>query len=91
MSTEIDYDSLSYIISSDFREATVIELLNQPLTPSEIAERSGYGIAHISRALKEMRDKGFVELLVNEDRMKGRIYGLTEQGEETAQAVEDRQ
>lgn len=56
-------------------------LAESPATPSQIATDESIGIASVSNALSSLRDRGLVELLVPEDRRKGRIYGITEQGE----------
>jgi len=36
----------------------------------------------VSRALKQLREEGLAELAVSESRRKGRIYRLTETGEQ---------
>jgi len=79
-------DDVSYIMSSDYRMA-VVEALNDGMaTPSTICEfhggREELAIAHASRALQELKKRNIVDLLVSENRKKGRIYGLTEQGKE---------
>lgn len=92
MSQQIDYDSVSFVISSSYRETVVEALSEQSQTPSEINQRNGEpGIAHVSRALNELREKKLVELLVSEDTKKGRIYGLTEDGEAVAEEVKSRE
>jgi len=53
-----------------------------PATPSQIATDTDLPIAHVSRALQKLRDHDLVDLLVSEDRRKGRVYGLTEKGED---------
>jgi len=91
--SESTLDDVSYIIASDYRVATVEALNDGMATPSTICEfhggRQEIAIAHVSRALQELKEKGMVDLLVSEDRQKGRIYGLTEQGQEaTKHALE---
>ncbi|RLM32658.1 winged helix-turn-helix domain-containing protein [Haloarcula sp. Atlit-120R] len=88
MSTDVDYDRLSYTVSSRYREAVVSALTSHPSTPSKIAARTDDDISHISRALNELREKDVVELLVNEDRKKGRVYALTDHGETLADELE---
>lgn len=87
---DVDHNAVSYVISSQPRVATVEQLLNQASTPSEIGEGCEHDVAHISRALSELVDEGVVELLVDEDRKKGRLYGLTENGYPVAEYVADR-
>ena len=79
--TESDpWDDLSYVISSRYRIATLRRLSEGPATPSLIADETDLSIAHVSRALQELRDNDLVTLLVSEDRRKGRVYGVTDEG-----------
>lgn len=85
----VDYDKMSYVVASDYRMAIFKDLADGSATPSQIAERLPYHISHVSRSLQELRDRDLVELMVSEDVRKGRLYGLTEQGEEVVQEIED--
>lgn len=78
--TKHEYETAGFIISSRYRIQAVRSLHERPSTPSGIAEQFDVSIAHVSRALGELRERELVELLVPEDRKKGRIYGLTEEG-----------
>jgi len=82
-----DWDSVSYVISSKYRVETLVELYDRPRTPSKIAEENELSTAHVSRALKELREKGMVELLVSDNQKKGRVYGITEKGKSIAPNV----
>jgi DNA-binding MarR family transcriptional regulator len=81
MSEPDPWDDLSFVISSRYRIATLRRLSDGPATPSLIADETDLSIAHVSRALQELRKRSVVELLVPEDRRKGRIYGITEKGD----------
>lgn len=59
-----------------------------PATPSQIASDSDVGIAHVSRALQGLQELELVDLLVSEERKKGRVYGLTESGREIWERIE---
>jgi len=83
-----DWDSISYCISSRYRVVALNRLNEGPATPSQIAADADVGIAHVSRALQELQDELLVTLLVSEDRKKGRVYGLTETGQEVWDTVE---
>ncbi|XVH33568.1 ArsR family transcriptional regulator (plasmid) [Haloferacaceae archaeon DSL9] len=75
-----DWDEIGFVISSQYRVAVLRRLADGPATPSRIAEDSGIGITHVSRALGRLRDRSLVELLVPDERKKGRVYGITEEG-----------
>ncbi|AQL42082.1 transcriptional regulator [Halorientalis sp. IM1011] len=77
-----NWDTVSLVVSSQYRIAVLRHLAEGPATPSRIASDADLGIAHISRALQTLNQEGCVELLVSEDRRKGRVYGVTETGEE---------
>ncbi|MFC7177442.1 helix-turn-helix domain-containing protein [Halosegnis marinus] len=75
-----DWDEIGYVISSRYRVAVLRRLADSPATPSQIASDADCSIAHVSRALHELRERDLLELLVPEDRKKGRVYGITEPG-----------
>lgn len=75
-----EWDKIGYVISSRYRVTVLRNLAEGPATPSSIASKSERSIAHISRALGELRERDLVALLVSEERKKGRVYGITEEG-----------
>lgn len=86
---QVDWDEVGYVISSKYRIAALERLQQGPATPTQIAEDTDMPIAHISRALQTLRERSHIELLVSEDRQKGRVYGVTETGEEVWQVISD--
>lgn len=82
------WDAVSYVISSRYRIATLRRLSESPATPSRVAEDTDLSVAHVSRALQELSEESLVELLVSEERKKGRVYGITQAGEEVWETVE---
>lgn len=77
--SQLDYNAISYVKSSKYRTA-VVNNLTHPEIPSVLSEDTDFDQPHISRALGELQDKDIVELLVDEDTKKGRLYRLTEKG-----------
>jgi DNA-binding transcriptional ArsR family regulator len=75
------WEAVGFLTSSTYRETVLEHLDDQPQTPSDLAEDTGIEITHVSRALRQMRERDLVELLVSENRRKGRIYGITDHGE----------
>ena len=88
MSEPDPWDDISYVISSRYRIATLRRLSDGPATPSLIADETDLSIAHVSRALQELRDADLVTLLVSENRRKGRVYGITDEGLDVWQTIE---
>lgn len=83
-----EWDEISYVISSRYRVVVLRQLYQSPATPSQIASEASIGIAHVSRALQTLRERELVELLVSDHRKKGRVYGLTDTGEDVWETVD---
>lgn len=86
-----NWDLKGFVISSRYRKLVIRKLGEGPSTPSRLAERSNATTASISHALSELRERDCVELLVDEDRRKGRVYGLTETGAALLEDLEEEQ
>jgi DNA-binding MarR family transcriptional regulator len=71
-----------YISSSKHRTAVVRRLYDSPAIPKSIKEDTDRQYSRVSEALSDLQDEGIVELLSPEDRKKGRLYALTDRGEE---------
>ena len=84
-----NWDEVSYVISSSYRVAVLRRLADSPATPSSIAADTDRPITHVSRALQGLRDHGLVDLLVSEERQKGRVYGITDRGQATWDTIDD--
>ncbi|UIO98923.1 helix-turn-helix domain-containing protein [Halobaculum sp. CBA1158] len=84
-----DWNTIGSVMASDHRVAVLDRLTNGPATPTTIAEDTGLSVSHVSRALGQLRDADLVELLVPEERRKGRIYGTTDDGVAAAHHIDD--
>lgn len=83
-----DWDVVGYVISSDHRTKVLGRLAEGPATPTQIATDVDLSVTHVSRALSSLRDRDLVELLVPEDRRKGRVYGITSGGSEAWETIQ---
>lgn len=81
------WDAASYVMASRYRQETLEQLGKRPGMPSHIASDTSLNVSHVSRALNELREKGIVELKVDENVRKGRIYGITDKGENVLDAM----
>ena len=77
----------SYVNISTYRVKTVKALKDDVKTPTKIAEDAGIRTNHISKVLRELKETGVAECL-NESAKKGRIYRLTELGNEIVEKLE---
>lgn len=75
-----------YVIISTYRYKTVESLKEDVKTPTQISSETGIRSNHISKVLKELKEKGIAEC-INEDYKKGRLYRLTEVGNEIAKKI----
>lgn len=78
----------AYVSISSYRRKTVKVLEYGDKTPTEIAKDSNIRINHISKVLKELKDANVV-VCINEQDRKGRIYHLTDFGQDIAGHLED--
>lgn len=79
--------TFAYVDISTYRKKTVKTLNNNVKTPTQIANDSGIRTNHISKVLRELKEKNVVEC-INEDAKKGRLYRLTSLGEEIAKKLD---
>lgn len=82
-----EWEEIGYVVSSTYRIEVLQRLADSPAPPSTIAEDAGCALSHVSRALRELREHGLVDLLVPESRKKGRIYGITDSGREIWETI----
>ncbi|MFH1587138.1 MAG: ArsR family transcriptional regulator [Candidatus Diapherotrites archaeon] len=73
-----DWKTISFVIRSRYRKL-VLEKLNFPTTPTQLAKDLDINKAHVSRALSELIEKGLVKCLTPEAR-KGKIFERTTKG-----------
>ena len=71
----------SYVNISTYRVKTVKALKDEIKTPTQIAADTGIRTNHMSKVLKELKESGVAEC-INEEVRKGRIYRLTDLGDE---------
>ena len=72
---------ISYVNISKYRAKVMKSLDGEVLIPTQIAENSGIRTNHISKVLGELREHELVEC-INPEARKGRLYRLTEKGED---------
>jgi len=70
-----------FVKASDHRVAVLRRLAQSPAIPKEVKQETGRPYSRVSEALKSLSDRDLVVLLVPEGQKKGRLYALTERGE----------
>lgn len=72
------WDDLGFIIRSKYRKAVFLSL-EKPIRPSQISKKLNLRLTHITRALRELKQKGFAKCLNPKEKI-GRFYTLTKKG-----------
>ena len=82
MLTEINYVNIS-----KYRTKVMKSLDGEVLIPSQIARNSGIRTNHISKVLSELKAHELVEC-INPEVRKGRLYRLTNKGDDLVKNLE---
>ena len=77
---------MSYVNISQYRTKVMKSLDGEVLIPSQIARNSEIRTNHISKVLSELKAHELVEC-INPEARKGRLYRLTEKGEEIVDKI----
>ena len=77
----MDEETLEFVQRSTYRQRVLKSLEGNVLMPTEIAERSSIKTNHVSKVLSELKSKDLIEI-INPEARKGRLYRLTDKGEE---------
>ena len=72
---------MAYVNISSYRAKTVKSLKDEVKIPTQIAKDAGIRPNHISKVLSELKAQGIAEC-INEEARKGRLYRLTDLGDE---------
>lgn len=78
----MDWNLVSFVVSSNLRFKVLIELNKGKKTPTELAKITKQSISHVSTSLKELEEKKLVRCLTPE-RRKGKYYEVTDLGRQT--------
>ena len=79
---------ISYVKISKYRTKVMKSLDGEVLIPTQIARDSKIRTNHISKVLAELKVHELVEC-INPEVRKGRLYRLTDKGEELVKNLED--
>lgn len=73
--TSLNWDLVGFVKRSKNRQK-VLDILETPLTPSDIAKKLKISLTHASKIVRELNSKKLIKCL-NEDLAMGRIYQRT--------------
>ncbi len=74
------WQDFSFVASSGYRERVLAALAGSPKLPKQLSSETHLRLNHVSRALRELRQRGLVVCLTPEAKARGRLYGMTDAG-----------
>ena len=81
---QIEKDA-AFVVRSSNRTKVIQRLGEGAAIPSQIRSRTGQEYSRISEAVTPLRDRDIIDLLVDEDTKRGRLYQLTDHGKDVLQ------
>lgn len=75
------YSAIGFLKISEIRQKILKCIGEDYMMPSEIADKTGIGTTQVSNSLTDLKKKGLVKC-INEEDKKGRLYELTPNGKE---------
>ncbi|MBE6507944.1 MAG: winged helix-turn-helix transcriptional regulator [Methanobrevibacter sp.] len=78
----------AYVNVSSYRLKAVKSLKDDVKMPTQIADETGIRRNHISKVLRELKESGVAEC-INEEAKRGRLYRLTDVGEDIADKLNE--
>ena len=81
------WKEVGYVLSSKYRTKVMKSLKDDAKIPSQIARDSDIRQNHISNILRQLKEHELVEC-INPEFRKGRIYRLTDNGNEIVKKLE---
>ena len=82
-------DDASYVVRSPHRTTVLQRLAEGAAIPAQIRDDNGLEYSRISEAADKLRDRDLIDLLVDEDTKRGRLYAVTEQGEDVLEFMQE--
>lgn len=71
----MDWKLYSFVVRGKIRRE-VLSALGKPKTPTEIGKETKISVTHVSRALRELKERGLVKCLTPKEKT-GKVYAAT--------------
>jgi len=82
-------EDASFVVRSPHRTAVLQRLIEGAAIPAQIREETGQEYSRITEAANKLRERHLIDLIVEEDTKRGRLYDITDRGEEAIQFMRD--
>ncbi len=77
----MNWDKVSFVMSSEYRKRIFLELTENPKTPKRLANNLDLALSHVSGTLTDLKKENIVKCLTPE-RRKYKLYVLTDEGKD---------
>lgn len=75
-------DDASFILRAPHRVKVMRRLMKGTAMPTQIRDDTKLEYSRITESVNSLKEQDLVELIVNEDTKRGRLYTVTDRGEE---------
>lgn len=82
-------DDASFVVRSPHRTTILQRLAEGAAIPAQIRDDTDLEYSRISEAANTLRDRGLIDLIVDEDTKRGRLYSVTDQGEDVLEFMNE--
>lgn len=82
-------DDASYVVRSPHRTTVLQRLAEGAAIPAQIRDDTDLEYSRITEAANKLRDRGLIDLLVDEDTKRGRLYSVTDQGKDALEFMDE--
>jgi DNA-binding MarR family transcriptional regulator len=82
-------EDASFVVRSPHRTAVLQRLMEGAAIPAQIRKETGQEYSRITEAANKLRERHLIDLIVEEDTKRGRLYDITDRGEEAIQFMRD--
>lgn len=82
-------EDASFVVRSPHRTAVLQRLTEGAAIPAQIREETGQEYSRITEAANALRKRHLIDLIVDDDTKRGRLYDVTDRGEEAIQFMRD--
>ncbi|MCH7660715.1 MAG: ArsR family transcriptional regulator [Euryarchaeota archaeon] len=76
-------EDVAFVAVGPNRQKVLFRLTESPAIPAQIREDTGLEYSRISESVNALRGRDLIRLLVPEETARGRLYEITERGEDT--------
>ncbi len=83
----VKWELVSFVNRSQQRKK-ILSALEKPITPSQLSKETGLYLTHVSRALKELTEKGLAECLTPKERVE-KYYRITALGKNVLNKIKE--